>query len=358
MDEDNSVSEVMEKKNEKTITIYDIANEAGVSPATVSRVLTNNANVRPEKKEKILEIIEKYNFKPNVMARGLSEAKTKVIGIVVADIRNPFYSQMFVACEDAAEELGYTILLADTHGDVNKEIKILDRLANQRVDAVILIGGSVDQRFIDDKFFNKIKEISQKMPVVTSTKVLDADNCYSIRIDESRCMTLLLQHLIDKGHTNIAVVGGREAVSSTWEKLQQFRNIMNMYQLPIDEEMVSTDGSYDVENGFIDMNKLLDAGKRPSAVIAINDATAIGVMKSIRAHGLRIPEDISVVGYDNTIYSSMATPGVTSIDYDYETYGRKLIEMAVSATEGNQKMRLQIVDPKLIERASTANAIK
>ena len=344
----------MEKKNDKSITIYDIAREAGVSPSTVSRVLTNNANVKPEKKERILELIEKYNFKPNAMARGLSENKSKVIGIVVADIRNPFYSQMYVACEEAAETLGYTVFLADSHSDINREIEILDRLSNQRAEAVILIGGSVDQIDIDPSFYAKIKEISKTTPIVTSTHVLEADNCFAIRIDESRCMTLLLQHLIDLGHSNIAVVGGREAVSSTAEKLAQFRSLMNLYQLPIDEEMVSKNGSYDPENGYADMNKLFDANKKPTAVIAINDATAIGVMQSIREHGLRIPEDISVVGYDNTIYSKMANPRLTSIDYDYDTYGRKLVEMAVAAISGKQNIKLQIVDPKLVLRESTA----
>ena len=119
------------QNNDKTITIYDIAKEAGVSASTVSRVLTNSANVRSEKKEKIMALIEKYNFKPNVMARGLADTKTHTIGILSADIRNPYYAAMFVACEKAAREAGYTAVLCNFLGDEDAEKKLLVSLQEQ-----------------------------------------------------------------------------------------------------------------------------------------------------------------------------------------------------------------------------------
>ena len=121
----------------KNITIYDIAREAGVSAATVSRVLTNNANVRPEKKQKVQALIEKYNFKPNAMAKGLSDTKSKVIGVMVADVRNPFYAEVFLACELAAEKAGYTVLLCNSLGDTDREKQNLELFYEQRVSAVI-----------------------------------------------------------------------------------------------------------------------------------------------------------------------------------------------------------------------------
>lgn len=345
------------KTENKQITIYDIAKEAGVSPSTVSRVLTNNVNVRKEKKERILELIEKYNFKPNAFARGLSESRSKVIGIIVADVRNPFYSQMFVACEHAAEKMGYTVFLADSHSSLAREIDEMERLQNQRVDAILMVGGSIDQRKVSKEFIEKVSAIAQKTPIVTSSCVVEAENCYAIRINESQCMKLLLEHLIELGHRDIAVIGGRLEVSSTWEKFEQFKKQMEEYHIPIREEFMAVRGAYDFDTGFKEMNQMLDAGNIPTAVIAINDAAALGVMQAIRDHGYRIPEDISVVGYDNTLYSTLANPMLTSIDYDYETYGERLVAIAIAAVEKTATEKMQTVEPKLVVRKSTAPAV-
>lgn len=348
----------MDELENKQITIYDIAKEAGVSPSTVSRVLTNNANVRKEKKERILELIEKYNFKPNALARGLSEARSKVIGVIVADVRNPFYSQMFVACEHAAEKMGYTVFLADSHSSLEREIDEMKRLQNQKVDAILMIGGSIDQKEISKDFIDQVAMIARSTPFVTSSCVVDAPNCYAIRINESQCMKLLLEHLKELGHRDIAVVGGRLEVSSTWEKFEQFKKQMAEYEIPIREELMAVRGAYDFETGYQEIDKMLSSGNIPTAVIAINDAAALGVMQGIRDHGYRIPEDISVVGYDNTLYSTLANPTLTSIDYDYETYGERLIEIAIAAVEKNAKEKMQVVEPRLVVRKSTAPVLK
>ena len=128
----------------KNVTIYDIAKESGVSPATVSRVLTNNAKVSEEKRERVQQVIDKYNFKPNVLAKELSNARRQVIGMITADIRNPFYSELFVACEEVADQRGYTLLVCDGFSDRSREKRQLTKLANEKVDAVIQIGGAVD----------------------------------------------------------------------------------------------------------------------------------------------------------------------------------------------------------------------
>ena len=134
-----------QRNNEnKTITIYDIAREAGVSPSTVSRVLTNSANVRSEKKEKVQALIEKYNFKPNALAKGLADTKTRTIGVLAADIRNPYYAALFVSIEKAARETEYTVLLCNSLGVTDTEKELLGKLQEQRVDAIIQLGGRVD----------------------------------------------------------------------------------------------------------------------------------------------------------------------------------------------------------------------
>lgn len=343
--------QVLKPNESKPITIYDIAREAEVSPATVSRVLTGNTNVRSEKRQKILEIIEKYNFKPNAMARGLSETKSKIIGIMAADVRNPYYAELFVACEQAAKSAGYTVLLCNSLNVMEQEEYLLDQLIQQRVDAIILIGGRVDDLVSNMEYVEKVNQVMNTTPVVVTGK-LEGTKCKMVRIDSMKAMELLMEHLISLGHQKIAMVGGSDRVLSTYEKLVQYRRSLQKYHIPFDPELIEARGAYNVESGYRLMNEILAKGKRPTAVVAINDFTAAGVVHSVLEHGYRIPEDISVVGYDNTYISKIMTPSITTIDYNYQLMGECLIEAAIEAIENRGEL-LKLVSPTLVVRASS-----
>lgn len=336
----------------KTITIYDIAKEAGVSASTVSRVLTNSANVRSEKKDKILALIEKYNFKPNIMARGLADTKTRTIGILSADIRNPYYASMFIACEKAAREAGYTAVLCNFLGDEESEKKFLVSLQEQKVDAIIQFGGRVDDLVSNEEYVELVNRIMAKTPVIVTGK-LDGTTCHAVRIDSMQAMELLMEHLISLGHRQIALVGGRHDVLATFEKFQRYKQILTENHIPYDPQLVTDKGSYDFETAYRQMAELLDNGAKMTAVIAINDFSAMGIMKCLTEHGYRIPEDISVVSYDNTYMAEMCSPPLTSVDYNYEEYGRKLIDTAVALIEGRPAERLRMVMPTLVVRNSS-----
>lgn len=343
------------KPNEnKMITIYDIAKEAQVSTATVSRVLTGNTRVGKEKRERILQIIEKYNFKPNAMARGLSDTKSKIIGILVADVRNPFYADLFVACEQAAKQAGYTVLLCNSLNVMEQEEFLLDRLAQQRVEAIIQIGGRVDDLVSNMDYVEKINQIMNTIPVVVTGK-LEGTKCKMVRIDSMKSMELLMEHLISLGHQKIAMVGGDIRVLSTYEKLLQYKHSLNKYHIPYDEELISMEGEYNSESGYKLMNEIFDKGKCPTAVVAINDCAATGVQRSILEHGYRIPQDISLVGYDNTYISQMMIPRLTTVDYDYTLFGQYLVQAAIDAIKGEGEI-LKSVTPKLVVRESSAEA--
>ena len=336
----------------KNITIYDIAKEAGVSAATVSRVLTSNANVRPEKKERVLKLIEKYNFKPNAMARGLSDTRSKIIGIIAADVRNPFYAQVFVACELAARKRGYTVLLCNSLGEREQEMNQLEKLHEQRVDAVIQLGGRVDDLMSDVEYVEQVNRLLNAVPMVVTGK-LEGTKCYQVRIDAMKAMDLLMEHLIALGHRRIALIGGRRDVLSTYEKMQRYKQILVKNQIPYREELVAPDGSYDDMTAYEQMNRMLEQGIVPTAVIAINDFSAAGIMRSLLERGYRIPQDISLVSYDNTYITELLMPKLTSVDYNYESFGEMLVESAVSAVEGREVPLLRMVEPTLIVRESS-----
>jgi LacI family transcriptional regulator len=339
----------------RAITIYDIAKEAGVSPATVSRVLTNNANVRSEKRNRVLALVEKYNFKPNALAKGLADTKTRTIGVLAADIRNPYYASLFVACEQAARAMGYTVILCNSLGEMENEVELLQNMKEQKVDAIIQLGGRVDDLVSNVEYVEIVNQVMSTTPVIVTGK-LDGTMCHSVRIDSMKAMDILMNHLLELGHTRIALIGGRQDVLATFEKYQKYKLILKEHNIDYDESLVSNDGGYDFETGYTKMNEMLDKKVVPTAVIAINDFSAIGVMKSIAEHGYKIPEDISVVSYDNTYMAQMVTPKLTSIDYNYDEFGRNLIDTAVKLVEGNKNDMLIMVTPTLVVRESSGKA--
>ncbi|WP_026653245.1 LacI family DNA-binding transcriptional regulator [Butyrivibrio proteoclasticus] len=335
----------------KTITIYDIAAEAGVSASTVSRVLNGSASVRKEKKERIQQIIEKYDFKPNALAKGLSDTATKSIGILVADVRNPYYSELFVACEKAAEKKGYSVALVNFHSSKEREMSQLDVLVQQRADAIIQMGGRVDDLITDDTYAEKVRKISGTIPIVITGK-LDKTAVHSVVIDESLGMDIVMDHLIKLGHKKIALVGGEMRVVSTYKKYQSYREGLAKYGITERGEYVVS-SSYDPEAGYEATNKVLELEDRPTAIITINDFAASGALRSIMDHGLRIPEDISIASFDNTYIANLTVPKLTSIDYNYKDYGKKLVDTAIKVSKGQEVASVQMVQPRLVVREST-----
>lgn len=335
----------------RAITIYDIAKEAGVSASTVSRVLTGKASVRKEKKERIQKLIEKYNFRPNALAKALSDTATRTIGIIAADVRNPYYSALFVACEMAAEKLGYSVSLANSLDSIEREQSQLDLLVQQKVDAIIQMGGRVDDLITDDAYADKVRSICAGTPVVVTGK-LDKTPVYRVGIDEREAMNLVMEHLIGLGHEKIALVGGEMKVASTYYKYQRYEENLKKHGIKVRGEYV-VNGSYNPESGYEATNKILDLPDRPTAIIAINDFAASGAIRSVREHKLHIPEDISVVSFDNTYITDLTMPKLTSVDYNYELFGETLIKTAIAAANGEEIQDLQMVKPVLVTRESS-----
>ena len=235
----------MEKE---TISIYTIAKEAEVSPATVSRVLNGSAKVSEEKRARVQALIEKYSFTPNALARGLSSVETKVIGLMVSDIRNPFYATLVVECEKAANERGYLMMLCNSLGSNEMELYYLEKFNSQQVDAVIQIGGKVDELISDTGYVEHVNKIASSMPVLINGK-LDGADCYQVNIDEGQAMELLISFLIRNGHRDIALLGGRDNVKSTVDKRLRYRQMLWKYGIPVNEEYIIDGDSYDIESG-------------------------------------------------------------------------------------------------------------
>lgn len=313
------------------VSIYTIAKEAGVSPATVSRVINGSARVSEEKKKRVQELIEIHNFQPNALARSLMNMENRLIGLLVSDIRNPFYSMLAMECEAAAYRRGYLLMVCNSLGDNSRDLDYLNKFYRQRVDAVIQIGGSVDAAVPDPGFLSAVNRMAESIPFLT-TGPLEGADCYRINIDEEQSMRLLMEYLHENGHEKIALVGGRRDVKSTAEKQRVYREMLTAYGIPVRREYILENGAYDVEGGEKTMMEFLESGcALPTAVIAINDFTAVGVTHALREKGIRIPEEVSVVSFDNTFITETCVPRLTSVGYDYHAMGERLIETVIGA---------------------------
>lgn len=337
-------------KKPSAITIYEIAAEAGVSVATVSRALRGHKGVSAEKKAVIDALVVKHNYHPNVMARGL-KAKTRTIGIIAADIRNPYYATMVVACELAANKRGYTVTVCNVLSDSQVEYTYIDKLLAQRTDAIIQFGCRADAIVPDAGYVARINELS--IPFITTGHLTGA-NCYRLPLDDVEGMRLVMEYLVARGHQRIALIGGRNDVKSTYDKTQQYIYQLGRYHLPYETDYIKQN-DYSVESGYNCTRGLFTLRERPTAIIAINDYTAAGVYRALSEQGLNVPGDISVVSFDNTL-AEILQPRLSSIDYDYPLYGSTIINTAIDAIEGKDPPKLIKMMPRLLIRDSIRDA--
>ena len=337
----------------KNLTIYDIAQEAGVSPATVSRVLTGSARVSKAKKERIEALIKRYDFKPNALARGLSETKSNIIGMIVADIRNPFYATVFLECEKVASRYGYTLMVCNTLGEPELEDIYLEKMYEQRVDAIINVGGRVDDLVSNIDFVDHVNRIANVIPVIITGK-LDGSDCYRVNIDQMQAMEIVMEYIISLGHKDIALIGGRDNVQSTVDKRSRYKQLLKRYGINVRNEFIVEGKRYDDESGYECMQKLFALEKLPTAIIAINDFTAVGAMRALTERGISVPEDVSIVSFDNTFIAEVTSPKLTSVSYSYENCGEKIVHAALGAIRGEEVPRIQLIQSELVIRGSCA----
>jgi DNA-binding LacI/PurR family transcriptional regulator len=336
----------------KTRTIYDIAKEAGVSSATVSRVLTKNTNVSDEKRRIVMELVEKYQFQPNALAKSLNEAQTKVLGLIAADIRNPYYSALTAECEKAANDFGYTILLCNALNQRELEDANLEKLFSKRVDAIIQLGCRADDLISDQEYAAHVRRITKTTPYITTGK-LDGVRCSSVSIDYAEAMRLVFEYLVSLGHTEIAFIGGRKNVLSTHKMWRQYIYLLGKYSLSLREDYF-LEGNYNSSGGYNCACKLLELKKPPRAVIAVNDFAAVGALRVITELGHKVPDDFSLISFDNTFLSRLTLPNLTTADYDYPTFGLKLVEAALEAIREKNSTVHYLIKPRLIIRNSCA----
>jgi DNA-binding LacI/PurR family transcriptional regulator len=331
----------------RALTVYDIAKEAEVSPATVSRVLTGNANVSPEKKERIQTIINKYNFKPNAIARSLIKKESMMIGFILPDITNPFFASVFLEAENYAKDLGYTILLCNSLNDsyknmTNMESLYLKTLVEKQVDGIILMGGRINETKTIKEQADEVNEILEQLPLVMINGRMIGVDGYKVCSDEKDGIYQLVDYLYRLGHRKFGFIGGVKGITSSDIKTKTLLSLAKEYGFTCKSEWCIP-GSFSIESGAECMNRLLLNRDLPTAVLAVNDFVAAGALKTAVKRGYRIPGDLSITGFDDTYVADIVSPSITSVNHNAQELAKAAVDVIAGLANGKAVKKDQTV---------------
>lgn len=331
------------------VTIDDIARLAGVSKATVSRVINNkNEGVGAETRKKIQKLIDDLEYKPNLLARGIVTSKTKTLGLIIPDITNPFFTELVKAVENHANKNGYTVIIANTDFSRIKEEDYVSTFIAKRVDGVILTSTVSDNNTIHSKFKK------YNVPCVLLDRAMNTiDYDAGVYVDNECGLYISCEYLIKHGNKRIAFISGPKNVSTSKERIEGYKMALAQYQIEFDESLIKY-GNFTLDSGYKAVWELNKGEIDFTGILASNDVMAIGAMKALRELGYKVPEDVEIIGFDNIELSSMIDPPLTTVQQPTLEMGKKAIEFLLSLIEGktlrNRYIRLQ---PKLIFRYTT-----
>lgn len=326
------------------VKIKDVADAAGVSTATVSRVLADKPHVRAEVKKRVLAVVKELNYQPNRVAQSLRSNTSKIIALIVADIENPFFQRVSRAVDDAAQELGYNVMLCNTDEDINKEKKCLDLLRVENVAGIIL---SPTKKGVAN--FAETYALDKPMVMIDRhVSNFDVDN---VLIDNVSSAHTIVTHLIEHGYRRIAGIFGAESTTGQ-ERCEGFIKALKDNEIkPVQELIKYTDPRED--DGFATAMKLLQLQLRPDAIFTSNSLLAAGVLRAIRQSKLKIPEDIAIASFDDTSWAKLIEPALTVIEQPTYEIGRTATEMLIKRiTDPSRSIREVVLKTKLIIRQS------
>lgn len=287
------------------MNITAVARKARVSTATVSRTINGSANVSPVTAERVRRAIDSLGFYPNTNARALGSGRSSLYGLIISDITNPFFPELVRAFEDVAVEHGQEVLIANTNYDPARMETCVRRMLQRKVDGVAIMTSEMDDRLIE--VFSR-----RHIPLVFLDTGAPGPGVSSVRIDYPTGVTYAIDHLTGLGHRNIAFISGPLSLNSARTRLVAFNAMLAQHNLIPDQRMIQ-EGNHRVDGGHHAMERILGSGQKPTAVLCSNDLTAIGAMGAVYERGLRVPEDISIVGYDGIQLSAYTHPSLTTL---------------------------------------------
>ena len=299
-----------------SVTIRDVAKASGVSTATVSNVLNKTGKVGQDTRRVVLQAVKRMGYIPDVHARHLASRDRRTLGIIVSDIENPFFPEVVKGFETRARQLGYDVILSDTNYDPRRTREAADRMMEHKVRGVAIMTSEISVKLVH--------QLARRRIAVTFLDLAPARKYMSnLRIDYSSGVRQIVQHLYAQGHRRIAFVAGRPGLKSNAVRLEAYETCMRDLGL---EPGPILPGDLRFEGGLAAGLSIAKLSPPPTAVVAVNDLTAVGVVKGLLNSGFRVPEDISVTGFDNTRLAEYSNPSITTVDVHRETLGQMAAE--------------------------------
>jgi LacI family transcriptional regulator len=328
------------------MNIREVARLAKVSTATVSRTINGSDKVTRETKERVQRAIEELKFYPNTWARALGSGRSSLYGLIISDITNPFFPELVKSFEDIAVQYGQEVLVANTNYDPERMELCVSRMLQRKVDGVAIMTSEMDERWIRE--FH-----SREIPLVFLDTGTAHELTSNIAVDYAAGVDAAVEHIVGLGHTKIAFISGPMMLRSARVRREAFVGCLKRRGIGAG---LMEEGNHQVSGGHEAMARLLSGKTRPTAVLASNDMTAIGALGAIHESGLRVPEDISIVGFDDIQISAFTQPALTTVGLSRDEIARVAFRALYSSRQDGSKGGEFAVQPALVVRRSTGPA--
>lgn len=324
--------------------IHQVAKGAKVSTATVSRVLNGAANVSKETTARVRKVIAELNYVPNNHARNLRVGSARIFGLIVSDINNPFFPELIDAFEALASQHGIDVIFTQTNYDPRRLHNCIRRMIERNVDAIAVMTSEIDEE--------ALKLASTRVPLILMNQPAFADQYRNVPVEYATGYKEALEHLISLRHTGIGFIAGPSTLSSAKRRYQEWALAMKRHNLQVRQDWVLT-GDLRVEGGEHAMQQLMSMQERPSAVLISNDLMAVGALQAASHVGLRVPGDVSIIGFDDLPIASMVWPQLTTIQLPRREIAMRAFTCLFQATRDGIRTQCEIVHPRLVIRSST-----
>jgi len=327
-------------------TIYEVSELAGVSLATVSRVMNNSSKVSPKTREKVLSAMEALNYQPNSIAQSLASRRSNCVGVLVSELHGPIFGTLVSSIEEELTRAGKFVIFAVGHSDEAKEKEGINFLISRNCDALI-----VHLEAVSDEFLRQ--QMGGNTPIVVVNRDIEGLEDYCISLDNERGGYAATRHLLEMGHRNIAYISGPLTWGDAQDRLAGHKRALADFDVPFDESLM-IEGNYLVPGGYRAMQQLFERDVTMTALVCANDEMAVGAMDVIRERGMSIPGDISVVGFDNVRWAPFLSPKLTSVNYPVREMGRMAAQRVLEFVYGENGLEIKtFFEPELIVREST-----
>ncbi len=334
------------------MTVYDISKKAGVSIATVSRVLNGSTNVKPRTRKKVMDIIEQYGYKPNAFARGLGLNSMKTIGILCADASDLYLAKAIYYIEQNLRENGYNSVLCCTGYEMDARKDSLNLLLSQHVDSVIMIGSNFIMNNAEDNQY--VKDAAVTTPIMLLNADFDCQNVYCTLCDDYKATQDATEKMLNAGLKNILYLYNSNSYSGL-KKLAGYQNALLSHDIPVKKELLQCfkGSNEDIDGVKNFVEKIYSKGVRFDGIISSDDFLAIGAMNFARANKIKVPSELQIIGYNNSILTHCSEPPISSIDNRLEDMCIQLVKTLIGTLSQNEMPQKTIFSGELIERGST-----